>query len=341
MNEFDKMNIEELLSCYIDGQLSQRGRTEVKRLLQHDKSIADKLTKMQRQKELLNSLPLAQAPPDLVKNIKIRLAKRPVLEKSAPGTDESAGARHLLFRRVLTAAAMFILVGALAVVVFNVIIPASPPEETIASKDTQPLPKVIEPKLAIVDSGLKTEDPEPELYPFKAALEFATADSIAVNGFIKKVIYNNGLLGSTIPKRQATQSAYHVTCTAGQMVALLDDLEAVWDKCRRTSLTVYGETAASNIVIDSVTSAQAIAVFGQTKPDERIELAKTFADFNAVTHGTPTESVFAAGTSDKETEFVPSVPIKPELTRPEQPPVRRDQPETAESINLIITVTGL
>jgi len=39
MNEGHITDIEELLSCYIDGELSERGRTEVKRLIQHERKV--------------------------------------------------------------------------------------------------------------------------------------------------------------------------------------------------------------------------------------------------------------------------------------------------------------
>ncbi len=339
MSEGHRTDIEELLSCYVDGELSDRGRTEVKRLIQHDESVAAKLLRMEKQKQLLNSLPIASAPAGMVEDIKGRLSKRPISERFELDVDESAGARHLLYRRALTAAAMFMLVGVLAVVVFNIIMPGPALREEVAIKGAGSPEAGTESKEAVVDSGGGVE--AVDSYPFRAALRLATYDSITVNGFIAKAIYNNDLVDSTIPKRQATQSDYHITCTTGQIVGLLDELEAVWDGCERISLTMYGETAASDIVIDDVTSAQVIAVFAQDKPEERIELAKNFSDFNALIRGRGDEGIFASGSVEEKTEFVPSVPIKPALTRPEQPLVRQDQPETGGNVNLIITVTGL
>ena len=319
MKEGHITDIEELLSCYIDGELSERGQTEVKRLIRHDESVAGKLLKMEKQKQLLNSLPIASAPEGLVEDIKGRLAKRPISERFGLNADESAGARHLLYRRVLTAAAMFVLVGVLAVVVFSVIMPGSALRKDVAIEGGGPSEVATESKEAIVEAGRGVE--AVDSYPFKAALELAAYESIAINSFIAKAIYNNDLVDNTIPKRQATRSDYHVTCTTEQIVGLLDDLEAVWDRC--------------------VTSAQAIAVLAQEKPDERTELAKNFADFNALIQSRGDERIFVLGTPEGETKFVPSVPVKPELTRPEQPEARRDQPETGGNVNLVITVTGL
>jgi len=337
MSEIHK-DIDELLSCYIDGELSDRGRTETKRLIRHDKNIAAKLGKLRKQKQLLNCLPVAPAPEGLLQKINVSLNRKPAADRYFIDTDHSAGARHLLFRRVLTAAAMFILLGALAVVVFNVIMPGPASREGVA----------IRPAGSSLDQGQAEEvavasaqEPITDIYPFRAALELASYDSIAVNGFIAKAIYSNGLVDNTIPKRDATLSTYHITCTTAQIVALLADLEAVWDKCGQTSLTIYAEDQDSEIMINNITSAQAIAVLAQAKSDERTELARNYADFNALIQDGDTGSSFALPAPKEQTVFVPSVPIKPELTRPEQPPVPADKVQTSRSVNLIITVTGL
>ncbi len=340
MSEIHK-DIDELLSCYIDDELSDRGRTEIKRLIQHDKNIAAKLGKLRKQKQLLNCLPVAPAPEGLLQEINVSLNRKPAADRYFIDADHSAGARHLLFRRVLTAAAMFILVSALALVVFSVIMPGTASREGVSirpagsSLDQGPATE------AVVASAPAAQEAIPDTYPFRAALELTTYDSIAVNGFIAKAIYNNGLVDNTIPRRQATLSTYHITCTAAQIVALLGDLEAVWDKCRRASLTVYDEAAVADIMIDNVTSAQAITVFAQDKSDDRIEMAKNYADFNALIRDGGDASSFALLPPKEPTAFVPSVPIKPELTRPEQPPVPADKVQTGRSVNLIITVTGL
>ncbi len=340
MSEIHK-NIDELLSCYIDGELSDRGRTEIKRLIRHDKNIAAKLGKLQKQKQLLNCLPVAPAPEGLLQKINVSLSRKPAADRYFIDTDHSAGARHLLFRRVLTAAAMFILLSALAVVVFNVLMPGIASREGVAIRPAGSSLDQGHATEAVIASAPVTQEAIPDTYPFRATLKLVSYDSIAVNGFIAKAIYNNGLVDNTIPKRQATLSTYHITCTAAQIVALLGDLEAVWDKCRRSSLTVYDEAAVADIVIDNITSAQAVAVFAQDKSDDRIEMAKNYADFNALIRDGGDAGSFALSLPKEPTAFVPSVPIKPELTRPEQPPAPTDKVQTGRSVNLIITVTGL
>jgi hypothetical protein len=340
MSEIHK-DIDELLSCYIDGELSDRGRTEVKRLIQHDKNIAAKLGELQKQKQLLNCLPVSGAPKGLLQNINVSLNTKSSADRYFIDTDHLAGARHLLLRRVLTAAAMFVLVGALALVVFSVIMPGTASRQGIAISPVGSSLDRGSATEAVVASAPAIQEAIPDSYPFRAALELTTYDSIAINGFIAKTIYNNGLVDNTIPKRQATSSTYHITCTTDQIVTLVGDLETVWDKCHKTSLTVYGKTADSGIMIDNITSAQTITVFAQDKSNDRIEMAKNFADFNALMRDGGDASSFALSPPKEPAEFVPSVPIKPSLTRPEQPTVPADKVQTGQSVNLIITVTGL
>ncbi|MHC5061606.1 MAG: anti-sigma factor family protein [Planctomycetota bacterium] len=335
-------NVDELLSCYIDGELSDRERTKVKRLVQHDKNVATKLADMQKQKQLLNSLPVVKAPEGLLQSINISLNAKPSTDKYFIDTNHSAGAKHLLLRRVLSAAAIFVLAGALALVVFNVIAPGSASRKTVAFAPPADGPaNQAQATETIVASAPAGTEPASESYTFSAALELVTYDSIAVNSHIAKVIYNNRLVDNTIPRRQATSSTYHITCTAEQVVTLMGDLDAVWDKCNNTSLKVHDEIASADIKIDNITSAQAINIFAPDKYTEQIKMARNFADFNTLIRNSGASSDLALSTPTENREFVPSVPIKPELTRTEQQPAPTENTQERQNINLIITVTGL
>ena len=105
-NEKEQNEIEELLSLYIDAQLSERTRTEVKRLIQHDEKIAKKLRTMQKTKRLLNELPTEAAPETMAADIQAVLERRFILGQNSPQTDDSAGKRHLLVQRSLAAAVL-------------------------------------------------------------------------------------------------------------------------------------------------------------------------------------------------------------------------------------------
>ena len=62
MAHMNKSDIEELISGYLDDRLSKRQHTEVERLLQHDTIFAQKLARIEKQRELLKSMPKVAAP---------------------------------------------------------------------------------------------------------------------------------------------------------------------------------------------------------------------------------------------------------------------------------------
>ena len=70
MNHIDRPGLEELLGAYIDDELSERQRTQVKRLVKNDEKIAEELRCLQKQKELLAALPVASAPVDMLNGVK-------------------------------------------------------------------------------------------------------------------------------------------------------------------------------------------------------------------------------------------------------------------------------
>ena len=77
----NKNNLEELLSGYIDGELSERQCNEVKRLIGHNEQAAAMLKQLQKNKALLGSLPQAQAPAHLFENVRASLERSVLLDE--------------------------------------------------------------------------------------------------------------------------------------------------------------------------------------------------------------------------------------------------------------------
>ena len=78
-------NIDELLNSFIDGELAPRQHTEVQRLLAHDDTIAHRLKELQQCKMFLSSMPVVEAPPQILENVKASLARRTLLGGRALG----------------------------------------------------------------------------------------------------------------------------------------------------------------------------------------------------------------------------------------------------------------
>ncbi|HEG43853.1 MAG TPA: hypothetical protein ENH94_07390, partial [Phycisphaerales bacterium] len=201
MSEKSKLEIDELLSGYIDGELSQRQRTEVKRLIQHDSELSQRLNQLKRQKQLLGALPIVPAPEGLLDDVKVALERKSILNERPAYHDDSAGVRHLMFRKFLTAAAMFLVpIGILAWVVLNIVMPLdSDGDKPFFVKPT--LPAIFAPKPEVRDVSQPGHLAVAQLPPFESHLDLTSDQAIALNNFIEKTVYNNGLRDSTIPRR--------------------------------------------------------------------------------------------------------------------------------------------
>lgn len=327
MTQIDKPEIEELLSSYIDGELSERQCNEVKRLLDHDPQVAEMLARMERQKELLNALPVESAPETMLADIKGSLERNLLIGREVQEIREVAPSKGIFARRVLAAAAMILVpIGILSIVVLSLF--SSPPEgkDNIAKNDS---PGVT---VTIADSGIPDSDIAVELLPgnFNSALQLATSEAAAVNSFIEKAIYSNGLSDNTVLSEKDTINTYRVSSTPTLITALLQDMETIWAKCRTNRFMVYDEQLQRAAVVNNITSVQILDVFEQAEPEGRITVAKMFAEINP-----------AVGSVEATVRFDPSNPIKPVLTGPEQVPTTDDASGVEEKITLIITVAGL
>lgn len=77
MRKNEQRKIEELLSAYIDGELSDRRRMEVRRLVENNAYAAALLKSLEKQKELLNAMPTSPAPAGLTKRVLVVARRAP------------------------------------------------------------------------------------------------------------------------------------------------------------------------------------------------------------------------------------------------------------------------
>ena len=57
-SEKPKIDVDDLMALYLDGEASQRQQTELKRMMLNDPSIAQKLKDLKRQRKLLRAMPI-------------------------------------------------------------------------------------------------------------------------------------------------------------------------------------------------------------------------------------------------------------------------------------------
>lgn len=332
MNEMSGEKLEELLSCYIDGELSERQQTEIKRLIEHDAQVAGKVARLEAQKAILNELPVESVPSGLLSRIEESLERSCILADYAASTGESAGARHLLARRTVAAAIILVLFGILVSLVVNVMLPSVPGDVGIASVDT-PDSSTIRP-FSPVEFPRESVPAIPVTGIFTASLDLATRDPIQMNALLRKSLHNNDLLGcAEPPKPDDPRHTTTINCRKYQVIALLSDLQTEWDRCDRVTFVVKDYRDDSDVTIKDVTYAQVVEVFSRQKIYNRIELAKDYSDFNSLTPSRPLLDSLAN---------LPSiVPIKPELTSDS---LERDSSGNLvdqEKIKLVITITPM
>lgn len=228
----EDINIDELLNSFIDDELTQRQQTEIRRLIAHDPQIKRRLRQLQKCKMLVGSLPHAEAPADLAEQVKASLERKTLLEQQPSGFDQRKGARHLLVRKVLAAAAMIGLVAILSAIVYTIVAPET----------------------------------APPVMAFSGRLELKTNNFSAADAFINKAIQDNGLLGDSTPSRRGDKTVYSLTCSRERLNSLLTDLNSIWERFDSAALFVETKVPGEQVVVADVTAEQIVDLIIPTKP---------------------------------------------------------------------------
>jgi hypothetical protein len=325
MNEHEKNNLEELLSSYIDGELSERQCNEVRRLIGHSEEAAAILKQLQKNKALLGSLPRTQAPAHLFENVRASLERSVLLDEYHGKASAKAGIVHLYTRKMIAAAAMIALVGALGVVVYNIVKPAPAGHPVAINTNWKNPPKVIPGKAVIIVT-------QPVVALAKMELQLQTDEATTVNQFIyRNIILDNGLQESATIKRDADKNVYAISCSRARAQIVLEGLGMIWGKFKGTQLSVEGlETPVANVTV-----GQAIEIAKEPFSQGQIKLAKDFSAANKE-HLDPAGAVVATADANNATEVTI---IKPALASGTAKP-GPNEPADIQKINLTIIVTG-
>lgn len=301
----EEQNIDELLNSFIDEELSARHRTEVQRLIAHDRQIARRLRQLQKCKLLLNNLPQAKAPDEMLANIKASLERRTLLGEPNEHFDRREGARHLLIRKVVAAAAMIGLLAVLSAVIYNIVSPEAIREKPVVSRDWQQL----KPKVEAV--GRQDRVFGSDIGGFSGTLELKTDNSKAVLAYISRAIEENGLSDCASLSKQADRNEYTLKCSRQAMNLLLSDLGSIWARLDSAKLFVQDSDIGKAVVVDSVTAEQVVEIASKDGFEECIRTAKDFAVLNRMSELLPARGLLAA-ISDNRLDSI-TIP-KPVLT---------------------------
>jgi hypothetical protein len=326
MKEESKHNIDELLNGYVDGELSERKYTELKRMMQHDPELAARFAGLKKQKQLLNSMPIEKAPQGLLDEVVGSLERKLILNEYSAASIESEGIQHLMFRRALTAAVILVLFGGLGGLIYKIVSPVQPTNKRMAVAPGFGSEDYVGGVIPLIEKN--TNPIAADTPVFRATLNLKTEHAITMNSFLMKLVFTHNLNDFVEPpENEGTSSTIRFACGIDSIVDLLADLQTEWSQCRQASLSVYDHAQAKMIVIENLSSRQLMQVFTEDKFYTRMQIVKDHADFNglnprintmlAVDEGA-VKPGYASGTERKPKESL-----------------------GGEKISLVITVTGL
>lgn len=276
MSEKPKINIDELITLYLDGEATERQRTELKRMILHNPSIGDKLKSLQRQQRAMGALPVESAPESLIDDIRAELERKLILGDFAQTDETVAGKSHLLARRALTTAAMLLIpMGLLFVVVWQIM---KPPQEGGMYVSTSE-------RIAQADPGETSLTPtaQPDetrkTLPFNGVLVLKTDEYMTVSRQMDKAIQAKGLIAQTLKSGTADVTRFQITASPKKIAGLLDVLAAVRPRCKEVVLKVTG-AENTNITIDNPQDRQLKMLVYEDNIEMLNHLAARYASAN-------------------------------------------------------------
>ena len=228
----EELNIDELLNSFIDGELTERQKTEAQRLISHNPEIEKRYQQLQKCRMLVACLPCDEAPADTAEQVRATLERKALLAEQHIAISERKGTRQLMLRKVLTAAAMIGLVAVLGVVVYTIITPDS-----------------AQPAMA-----------------FKGRLELKTKNPLLTNAVIDKIIRDNGLSDSATAKRQDDKKIYTLTCGRENLSTFLAKLGGSWERFDSATLYVETQTPQEHVIVTDVDAKQIVDLITPPKP---------------------------------------------------------------------------
>jgi len=283
----DNETLEELLNGYLDGQLDERQCTEIKRLIAHDPDVAKCFTQLQKTRQLIGLMPRQHAPDELLDNVKADLERTALLSEYDQRSHKTLGVVHLYSRKLLSAAAMLLLLAILGAVVYKVVAPAGEnPNIVMLNTDwkkskpaTLPAPAAVE---AEPITASQTKPAAPVQPAMRMELELATAEYAAVTDHIvKNLIVAQNLLDSSSVDRQSGFTIYTFNCTRSNVGRILDGLEVVWPKFTGSKFVIGPDSGAYEATVGAITLEQIMQIITQRTDAEQIKLASDFAMINS------------------------------------------------------------
>jgi hypothetical protein len=302
-------NLDELLSSFMDGELSPRQRTEVQRMAAHDPAVARRLRQLQNCRALFCALPPAEAPGDMLEQIKQSLERKTLLQEHPASHRRVAGVAQLIFRKLVAAAAMIALVAVLGAVVYQIVAPVPSTGPRLVATPTNPPQPVPDPM-----GGLAPAIPAADA-GFSGRLELQTAAFGSTDAFVRREIQTCGLMNLAEAGMANDQRVYRVAGSREGINRLIASLGGVWQDFDSASLQVDSlDGMADPVTIESVTPDQVAAVVA----GDSYETAAAYAVMNRLMRNIPGSTVPLIHEDSGSLLAMDTIPM-PKLTGREEP----------------------
>lgn len=278
MNEKDQEKIDLLFTGYLDGELSERQQTELKRLLQTYPSLGEELKALRRQKDLLGALPAASAPATLMVDVQAALERNMILQTADERESKRLNTCFLFARRMVSAAAMLLIpVGLLGLLIFQIMRP-------VEMDPAGPGPVGWENNAGALQdpaapSGSTDVAVAANVQENAGRLVLVTDQPILVNRYVEKRIHLHDLLNETVPAREADKTVYEIECSPERLARFIDDLPDVWRRCTNAAYTLGGESDEP-LVVDHIQPNQLKVLMMEVNSDNKRRSASHFARVN-------------------------------------------------------------
>jgi DNA-binding transcriptional regulator YdaS (Cro superfamily) len=280
-------NIDELLCSFIDGELPARQKTEVQRMAARDPEVAQRLRQLQKCHNLVSVLPRAEAPDDMIEQIRLSLERRTLLGERPAASNRRAGTWHLRLRYLTAAAAMIALLGVLGLVVYQIVSPVPSVNPTGPVAVAPNPPQTPSSTVTVVsESG------------FAGRLELQTAALVRADAYINNAIKDNGLSEMVESQTLGNKRIFHVACSREALGRLVADLNEVWRNSKSATLVVEADRFNDSVVVRPATLQQTARIISQDSAEACVAVAKEIAILDSFVQDMPGRNVVAAAGGD-------------------------------------------
>jgi hypothetical protein len=333
----DMENIEEMLNCYLDGELDERKSNEIQRLIDNDSQVQGLYDSLKRYKNLMDTVCQVPAPEGLCDNITAHL-EREVLLADTPIYSLKAGRRHLMARRLMTAAAVIALAAALSAVIFDIFVPKSSRQQFLSSALRKKTIKQVLYEKPFADTKQQQDTkvvPQNYDVPFVAILTLKTNSPIEVDWFVAKALTTTNLFSQTTAiDRRAGTVRYVINCNNQSLAGLIQELSFIWPQCTDTKIAIGTEQTGKYIAINNISAQQAMEICKAENSGQRLRIANDLAIINKFTAPAIIDRQYAAADIDYDL----LVSQKPALTSTEKTQIAGQSSSDFKNATLTIIV---